>query len=155
MSDADERFMRRALELARQTMLDGAGPPFGAVVVRDGEIVAEGAARQHAEQDPTWHAEMAALRAASRRLGTLDLEGCTIYATGEPCPMCAGAIYMANLDGLVFAAFADEEIRWRGCRYPLGPDQLALPTLERPMPTRQILAAEGAALFQEFRQRTS
>lgn len=113
-------------------------------------MVAEGANRVQAEGDPTWHGEVAAIRAACRKLGTTDLAGCTLYATGEPCPMCQGAIYLAGLDRLVFGSFANEDVRWQGCRYRLTRQELARPILERSLPASQVLAAEAGELFREF-----
>ncbi len=104
---ADERYMRLALEKARQGMAGG-GSPFGAVVVRNGEVVAAEHNVVLQTPDPTAHAEVTALRAAARALGTHDLQGCTIYSTTEPCPMCFSAIHWAHCDRIVYgAAIAD------------------------------------------------
>jgi guanine deaminase len=97
-------FLRRALELAREHGAAGINGPFGAVVVRDGEIVGEGWNRVVEGRDPTAHAEVNAIREAARRLGTHDLTGCAIYASCEPCPMCLSAIYWARIRTLFFAA---------------------------------------------------
>jgi tRNA(Arg) A34 adenosine deaminase TadA len=105
--DADLRFMRLALQKAQEGM-DGGGSPFGAVVVRGGEVVAVEHNVVLQTHDPTAHAEVTALRAASKALGTHDLAGCTIYSTTEPCPMCFSAIHWAHCDRIVFgAAIAD------------------------------------------------
>ncbi|MBQ8271065.1 MAG: nucleoside deaminase [Bacteroidaceae bacterium] len=98
-----EDFMRRAIELAVENVKNGGGP-FGAVVVRNGEIVATGVNRVTANNDPTAHAEVSAIRAACTRLGTFDLSGCVIYTSCEPCPMCLGAIYWAHLDKIYYGA---------------------------------------------------
>ena len=94
--------MRRAIELARAGIKAGDGGPFGAVVVRDGKIVGEGANRVLTENDPTAHGEIVAIRDAARRLSTYDLEGCVLYTTGQPCPMCLGAIYWAHIRTVYF-----------------------------------------------------
>ena len=94
--------MQRAIELAADNVLHGGGP-FGAVIAREGEIVAEGVNRVTASCDPTAHAEVQAIRAAGAALGTYDLTGCSIYASCEPCPMCLGAIYWAHLDAIYYA----------------------------------------------------
>src|SRR3954465_1461729 len=96
--------MRRAIALSNEQLTTGAGGPFGAVIARDGEIVAEGVNRVPTTNDPTAHAEIVAIRAACAALGTFTLAGCTIYASCEPCPMCLGAIYWARLDGLYYAS---------------------------------------------------
>jgi tRNA(adenine34) deaminase len=100
---ADETFMRRALELARRAWDEGE-VPVGAVLVRDGEIVAEGWNRPIAAHDPTAHAEIQTLRAAGQALGNYRLSDTTLYVTLEPCPMCAGAIVHARVGRVVYAA---------------------------------------------------
>jgi guanine deaminase len=87
------RHMARAIELAEENVRSGSGGPFGCVVVRDGRIVGEGVNRVTETNDPTAHAEVVAIREACRALGGFQLEGCEIYASCEPCPMCMGAIY--------------------------------------------------------------
>ncbi len=93
--------MRTAIRLSEDNVRNGGGP-FGAVIVKDGEIVATGTNRVTADCDPTAHAEVNAIRAACARLGTFDLSGCEIYSSCEPCPMCLGAIYWAHLDKLYY-----------------------------------------------------
>ncbi len=95
--------MRRAIALSGAQSKTGDGGPFGAVVARDGRIVAEGVNCVTATHDPTAHAEIVAIRAACQELGTFTLAGCAIYASCEPCPMCLAAIYWARLDRLYFA----------------------------------------------------
>ena len=94
--------MRRAIELARQGVNQGAGGPFGAVIVKDGEIVGEGWNQVIATNDPTAHGEVTAIRDACAKLGTFSLEGCEIHTTGQPCPMCLGAIHWARLERIYF-----------------------------------------------------
>lgn len=93
--------MRKAIELSRQNVTEGGGP-FGAVIARNGEIIATGVNRVTPDCDPTAHAEVSAIRAAARKLGTFDLSGCEIYTSCEPCPMCLGAIYWAHLDRMYY-----------------------------------------------------
>lgn len=87
-----EEFMRKAIELSVNSVKKGGGP-FGAVIVRNGEIIAEASNNVTVDNDPTAHAEVSAIRNACRKLGTFDLTGCEIYTSCEPCPMCLGAIY--------------------------------------------------------------
>ena len=101
--DADARWMQRAIEIARSGIAAGQSP-FGAVVTRGDDLVAEAHNAVIAETDPTSHAEVRAIRAASRALGTIDLSECVLYSTCEPCPMCFGAIHWARLHRLVFGA---------------------------------------------------
>jgi tRNA(adenine34) deaminase len=103
MSGDDECYMRRAFELAREAQAAGE-VPVGAVIVRDGEILAEGFNRPISTHDPTAHAEMVALRAAAARIDNYRLLGTTLYVTLEPCAMCAGAMVHARVQRLVFAA---------------------------------------------------
>ncbi|HPT99677.1 MAG TPA: nucleoside deaminase [Armatimonadota bacterium] len=99
----DERFMRMAIEKAREGVAQG-GSPFGACIVRDGEVVACAHNRVWQETDITAHAEIVAIREACRKLGTIDLSGCEIYSTCEPCPMCFAACHWARLDRVIFGA---------------------------------------------------
>ena len=98
----NEELMRRAIALSEESVKNGGGP-FGAVIARNGEIVAEAANRVTLDHDPTAHAEVSAIRLASRKLGTFNLSGCDIYTSCEPCPMCLGAIYWAHLDNIYYA----------------------------------------------------
>mgnify|MGYP000998229516 FL=1 len=97
-----EEFMRKAIELSVNSVKKGGGP-FGAVIVRNGEIIAEASNNVTVDNDPTAHAEVSAIRNACRKLGTFDLTGCEIYTSCEPCPMCLGAIYWAHLDKIYYA----------------------------------------------------
>ena len=97
----NEAFMRKAIELSIENVKNGGGP-FGAVIVRGDEIIATGVNRVTANNDPTAHAEVSAIRAACEKLGTFNLEGCEIYTSCEPCPMCLGAIYWAHLDKMYY-----------------------------------------------------
>jgi len=104
----DNPFMARAIQLSLDNVLSGKGGPFGAVIVKDGKIVAEGANRVTATNDPTAHAEMCAIREACARLGVFELSDCEIYTSCEPCPMCLGAIYWARLARVYFANLASD-----------------------------------------------
>jgi tRNA(Arg) A34 adenosine deaminase TadA len=99
-------FLRRAIALATQNVAAGKGGPFGAVIVRDGKIIGEGVNSVTTDNDPTAHAEVNAIRAAARAIGTFTLEGCDIYSSCEPCPMCLAAAYWARLDALYYGATA-------------------------------------------------
>jgi guanine deaminase len=103
MTKDDRKHLQDAIDLARIHMQDGAGGPFGAVIVKNGQVLAEGWNQVTSGNDPTAHAEIVAIRRATAALGTFSLEGATIYASCEPCPMCLGAVYWAHLDLLVYA----------------------------------------------------
>jgi guanine deaminase len=105
MSDS---FMARAIELSLESVHSGRGGPFGALIVRDGAIIAEGTNRVTGRNDPTAHAEIVAIRAACQKTRTFELRDCEIYASCEPCPMCLGAIYWARLARVFYAGLASD-----------------------------------------------
>lgn len=135
--------MRRAIALGRQGMQAGDGGPFGAVIVRGGEIVGEGWNRVVATNDPTAHGEVVAIRDACRRAGTFDLSGCELYTSGEPCPMCLAAIYWARIDRVFYGFRVDDAAQ-------IGfDDRFIYEELSKPPGARAILEAqvlEGEAL---------
>lgn len=143
--------MKRAIELARQGMRRGDGGPFGAVVARDGEIIGEGWNRVLATNDSTAHAEMLAIRAACARLGSFSLEGCEIHSTGEPCPMCLGAIHWARL-GAIYHGFRVEEAAEVGFDDREFFRQMHLPPEKRMIPSRVSCRAEALDLLREYAQ---
>ena len=102
MEEKQKEFMRRAIALSEESVRNGGGP-FGAVIVKNGEIIAEASNSVTIDKDPTAHAEVNCIRRATRKLGTFDLAGCDIYTSCEPCPMCLGAIYWAHLDRIFYA----------------------------------------------------
>jgi len=145
----DERHMRHAIRLSRERMLDGAGGPFAAVIVRDGDVLAEGWNRVTSTSDPTAHAEVVAIREACARLGDFSLEGAEIYTTCEPCPMCLAAIYWARISRVYYAnSTADaERIGFDDARIYA---ELSLPTGARSLPSQRLLADEALAVFAEW-----
>lgn len=145
----NERFMRRAIELAREGMTGGAGGPFGAVVTRGGEIVGEGYNRVLATNDPTAHGEVVAIRDACSRLGTFSLEGCEIHTTGQPCPMCLGAIHWARI-GAIYYGFRIEDAAAIGFDDSEFFRQFALPAAERRIPARESCRDEALRLARDY-----
>ena len=147
-ADDDRRraAMRRALELAARCVEERGGGPFGAVVLKDGEVLAEGQNLVTVSGDPTAHAEIVAIRRACERLGSFSLEGCELLSSCEPCPMCLGAIEWARLDRLYFAAGRDDAARagFDDARYY---EELATPYGARELPTGRLLADQGWAPF--------
>ena len=156
ITQQDCDFMREAIKLANESVRRGGGP-FGAVVVKDGKVIAGSSNRVTLELDPTAHAEVNAIREACRRLGTFDLKGCTIYTSCEPCPMCLGAIYWAHIDRIYYGNtrkdardvdFADDFIY----------DELSRPMDERTVPIVPLLrdeAQESFRLWTEKADRTA
>ena len=104
-------FLRRAIALATENVAAGTGGPFAAVIVRDGKIVGEGANSVTASNDPTAHAEVNAIRAAAKALGSFALAGCELYTSCEPCPMCLAAAYWARVDAVYYGASAADAAR--------------------------------------------
>ncbi len=140
-----EELMKKAIALSVANVAEGGGP-FGAVIARNGRIVATGTNRVTAENDPTAHAEVQAIREAARRLGTFDLSGCEIYTSCEPCPMCLGAIYWARLDKVYFAN-GKEDAKAIGFDDSLIYDELALPRSERQLPSQELMRSEALEAF--------
>lgn len=147
----DEKFMRLAIALGeRASMVEGTGGPFGCVIVKDGEVIAEGSNHVVAENDPTWHGEMAAIRAAAKRLGNFNLAGCTLYTSGEPCPMCAGAIFWARIDRIVYASTIEDALVYGGFDDRPIYDDLTNPIAERLIPAAQCLRSEMLDLWRRY-----
>lgn len=106
-----QHYLREAVQLAHEHMRAGAGGPFGALVVRDGEIIGKGWNRVTSHNDPTAHAEVSAIRAACDKVGDFSLAGSVIYTSCEPCPMCLGAIWWSRIDVVYFASTRDDAAR--------------------------------------------
>jgi guanine deaminase len=145
-------FMARAIELSIQNVRNGGGP-FGAVVVKARSIVGEGANQVTATNDPTAHAEMLAIRNACSKLKAFDLEGCEIYSSCEPCPMCMGAIYWARVAS-VFFANAAEDAAVAGFDDALIYRELALPFQQRKIPMVQMMREQATAAFRAWKDKT-
>lgn len=139
------RHMRRAIQLACESVAAGGGP-FGAVVARGAHVVAEGSNRVTLDLDPSAHAEITAIRRACRALGRFELRGLTLYSSCEPCPMCLAAIHWARLDGAWFAGTRDDAAT-AGFDDALLYREVAAPLDRRAVPTRPLLADEGKAPF--------
>ena len=144
-----ESHMRHAIGLSLDMMRSGKGGPFGAVIARDGKIVAEGFNQVTSTNDPTAHAEIVAIRRACQALETFDLTGCDIYTSCEPCPMCLSAIYWARI-GRIFYANDREDAAKIGFRDDLLYREIPLPLDQRSIPTQRLLAAEGFVAFAEW-----
>lgn len=149
----NNRFIQRAISLSEQGMQEGAGGPFGAVIVRDGNIIAEAYNQVTSTTDPTAHAEVMAIRAACKKLNTFQLEDCVLYTSCEPCPMCLGAIYWARLKKVYYAAnhsdaafidFDDQFIY----------EELDKPMTERKIPFEQLSQEKAVAVFEKWSKKT-
>ena len=134
--DHRQRFLQEAIALARANVAQG-GRPFGAIVVKDGEPVANGVNEILASHDPTSHAEMNAIRAASRKLQSPSLAGCEVYASGHPCPMCMAAMRMAGVDAVTYA-YSNEDAAPFGLSTATLYEELARPFAEQTMAIRHL-----------------
>lgn len=141
-----EKFMRMAIELSAKNVKEGLGGPFGAVIVKDGQVVAASANKVVPSNDPTAHAEVSAIRLACQNLNTYVLEGCMIYTSCEPCPMCLGAIYWARIEKIYYANTKVDAAQ-------IGFDdhfiyqELDRPMAERKLPVVQLLRDEAISAF--------
>ncbi|MFN4147244.1 MAG: nucleoside deaminase [Runella sp.] len=142
-------FMRRAIAAARAGMESGTGGPFGAVVVRAGEILAEGCNQVTSTNDPTAHAEVTAIRMACQKVGHFKLEGCVIYTSCEPCPMCLGAIYWAGIEKIYYACTKDDAAAINFDDAFIY-QELALPKTLRQLPQENCLRHEALTVFEAW-----
>lgn len=141
MSEA-RQFLCEAIDLASANVRGG-GRPFGAVVVKDGRIIATGVNEIHATNDPTSHAELNAIRAAGRLLGSPNLKGCVVYASGHPCPMCLAAMRLAGVEEAAYAYSNEDGAPFGLSTAGLYAD-LAKPLAEQSMPLRHVPVSQGA-----------
>jgi tRNA(Arg) A34 adenosine deaminase TadA len=141
--------LRRAIALATQNVVNGTGGPFAAVIVRNNEIVAEAANSVTTTNDPTAHGEINAIRAACKALGTFSLQGCEIYSSCEPCPMCLSAIYWARLEALYFGCNQQDAAK-AGFDDAFLYEELRRSQPERSIPAFQLLQDEAWETFAQW-----
>ena len=142
-------YMREALRLAKEGISKGLGGPFGAVVVRDGEIIARASNRVVADNDPTAHAEVLAIRQAAAKLKNFHLGECILYTSCEPCPMCLGASYWAHIKHIYYSASGEDAARV-GFADDFILKQLRLDSVDRETPAEILLQNEGVAVFDHY-----
>jgi tRNA(Arg) A34 adenosine deaminase TadA len=152
ITEQDKLFMREAIRLANESVERGGGP-FGAVIVKDGEIVAGSSNSVTIDNDPTAHAEVNTIREACRKLRTFDLSGCTIYTSCEPCPMCLGAIYWARI-GKIFYGNTRKDARDIHFADDFIYEELERPLSERTVPIVPLLRAEALHTFRLWTEKT-
>ena len=148
--DGNPRFMRQAIDLAVENVRSGAGGPFGAVVVRNGEVIATGVNQVTATNDPTAHAEVVAIRAACRKLGSFQLTGCVMYTSCEPCPMCLAALYWSRCDAIFYGCSATDAAA-AGFDDSFLYEEVARPLDRRTIPIRRLMAEDAAEAFDAWR----
>ena len=146
-----KELMRKAIELSIENVANGGGP-FGAVIAKNGEIIATGVNRVTASCDPTAHAEVSAIRAAAAKLGTFDLSGYEIYTSCEPCPMCLGAIYWARLDRIYYGN-NQHDAAAIGFDDAFIYEELAVSPAERRLKMEALLPDEAIAAFDAWRDK--
>lgn len=148
----NEDFMRQAIALSIDNVKNGGGP-FGAVIVKDGEVIATGTNRVTANCDPTAHAEVSAIREACKKLNTFNLAGTTIYTSCEPCPMCLGAIYWAHIDKMYYGNNQQDAAKI-GFDDKFIYDELDLRVQDRRLKAIQLLPDEAIKAFQDWETNT-
>jgi tRNA(Arg) A34 adenosine deaminase TadA len=148
-----EKMMRKAIELSLENIKKGGGP-FGAVIVKDGKIIATGVNRVTSNNDPTAHAEITAIRKAAGKLKNFDLSGCEIYTSCEPCPMCLGAIYWAHLDKMYFAN-TKADAQNAGFDDSFIYEEINLKPEDRKLKSQQLLREEALAAFETWKNTTN
>jgi len=146
MKSEDQRHLKRAIDLSREHMEDGAGGPFGAVIVRGGQILAEGWNQVTSAKDPTAHAEVTAIRRACKAVGDFNLEGATLYTSCEPCPMCLASAYWARVSRIVYANTRQDAAEI-GFDDSLIYDEIPKPASERLIPMDHLPSLEAKAVF--------
>jgi guanine deaminase len=149
---SEDVFMQRAVALALEHMQAAAGGPFGAVVVRNGEIIAEGWNEVTSTNDPTAHAEVVAIRKACAKLGTFNLSDCDIFASCEPCPMCLGAIYWARFPRMYYA-----NTRWEAAAIGFDDDfiyrEIGMDPAARSIPGIRLVTTDSATPFKQWAEK--
>jgi guanine deaminase len=152
MTEQDKKFMARAIELSEKTsLIDCAGGVFGTVIVQDGKIIGEGANRVVAENDPTWHGEIQAIRNACAKVGSFKLPGATLYTSAEPCPMCAAAAYWAGIEHIFYAATCDDALKYGDFDDSMIYGELKKPVGDRSIPAQQIMQAEAVEVWKKYK----
>ena len=141
--------MKQAIKRSIESVAKGGGP-FGAIIAKDGEVIAEASNSVTLTNDPTAHAEINAIRQATQKLGTFDLSGCEIYSSCEPCPMCLGAIHWARLDKLYFAGTKTDAME-AGFDDSFIYDELKLDYADRKLYTRQMMREKAKEAFDKWR----
>ena len=152
--DKHEEFMRRAIVNSRKAAEPKTGGVFGAVIVsKDGTVIADGLYRGFAENDPTWHAETHAIRLACAALKKPTLDGCVLYTSAEPCPMCLAAAYWAGLDGIFYASTADDAKRYGNVDNDFLYEQLSKQIQDRAISEQNFLRPEAVEVWKDYKDR--
>ena len=146
----DPEFMKQAIRLATENVVSGSGGPFGAVIVRDGKVIATGVNQVAATNDPTAHAEVVAIRRACTEGSRFSLEGCEMYTSCEPCPMCLAAIYWSRMDAIYYGNTAADAAA-AGFDDAFLYDEMKKPVDARSIPAERLLGPEAKESFEAWR----
>jgi tRNA(Arg) A34 adenosine deaminase TadA len=147
----DEAFMRRAIELSRKaSIIERSGGVFGAVIVKNGKIIGEGYNQVIRHNDPTWHAEMQAIREACKKEGSPHLKGCTMYTSAECCPMCLATAYWAHLDHIYYGATIQDAYKYGNFADENILDELRKQPKDREIKFTEMLRPEAVEVWKEF-----
>lgn len=151
---SDDKYMEKAFELARNSMEQNTGGPFGAVVVLGNKIIGEGKNLVTSQNDPTSHAEINAIRDACRHLGSYSLDGAVLYTSCEPCPMCLGAVFWARIGKVVYAATREDATKIGGFDDDHFYEEIRANWAERKIDFGQVLRNKSKELFEAWRKKT-
>ena len=144
-------FMKRAIELSRRaSIIEKSGGVFGAVIVKDGKIIAEGYNQVMKQKDPTWHAEMHAIREACKKLGSPHLEGCILYTSAECCPMCLATAYWAHIDHIFYGAKTEDSLKYGDFQDIDILDELHKDPKDRRIKFSEQMRPEAVEVWKEF-----
>lgn len=147
----NSEFMKRAIQLSRRGSLEEkTGGPFGAVIVKDSKIIAEGYNQVKTTNDPTWHAEIHAIREACKKLGTPHLEGCILYTNAECCPMCLAAAYWAHIKHIYYASTTEDALKYGEFADVDILNEIRKHPLQRRIPTLEMMRPEAVEVWKEF-----
>jgi tRNA(Arg) A34 adenosine deaminase TadA len=154
MTDDDRKFMTRAIELSERTsLIDSAGGVFGTVIVQDGAIIGEGRNRVVAENDPTWHGEIEAIRNACKATGGFKLRDATLYTSAEPCPMCMAAAYWAGIKRIFYASTNADALQYGDFDDSMIYGEIRKPVGERSIPCAQMMRAEAVEVWKKYKNK--
>lgn len=150
-TEQDKMFMKRAIELSRRaSIIEKSGGVFGAVIVKDGKIISEGYNQVTKTKDPTWHAEVQAIRDACKKLGTPHLEGCILYTSAECCPMCLAAAYWAHIKHMYYGAHVEDSLKYGDFQDVNILEELRKDPKHRTLKSTEIMRDEAVKVWKEF-----
>lgn len=149
--NSDREFMKRAIELSeRASLIEKTGGVFGCVIVKDGKIIGEGYNQVRKHNDPTWHAEMQAIREACAKMGTPHLDGCTLYTSAESCPMCLAAAYWAHIKRIVYGAHVEDAAKYGDFQDVNIYEEVRKEAKDRSIEHAEVMRPEAVEIWKKF-----